>query len=475
MKNISFRQVYSYPEAKSIKLVNHMGPLTVFASESGELEISADLKYKDHIDDINLADYIDIKLDSSQIILELQEIDDLADGSFRRDEFKLQIALPQLETVLLEAENESFNVAGLSSEIRLEIENGATVISNCIGDLHLESENGALKIRNHQGNVFVELENGPLSTDSLKGDKLSVESENGAIKMRSSAFTEAKITNENGVIYYETLPVDDARLDFENENGVIQLVLPSLWGFEIMMEQELGSIINKLEVPVTREDGFQSILSGDGGAKIKIKTENGAIKLSHDRHLNLDFLQSKIEQLKETILKSKSMEDKEKVSALLENILAYANRGLESINEDKIKQVLSDAMAKLKQTVESIDFNAAKDKVAVSVESIGAEIQTAFKDLVQTFQDKANQEKIKGFKDKVFNTHFHLDADEAGAAISAKVIEKIKRIIPSAFELKGLEKEVVADQSRLKILQMLESGKITAEEAERLLKAISKE
>ncbi|HRY83872.1 MAG TPA: hypothetical protein P5533_04470, partial [Candidatus Cloacimonadota bacterium] len=194
-----------------------------------------------------------------------------------------------------------------------------------------------------------------------------------------------------------------------------------------------------------------------------------------DRHLNLDFLQSKIEQLKETILKSKSMEDKEKVSALLENILAYANRGLESINEDKIKQVLSDAMAKLKQTVESIDFNAAKDKVAVSVESIGAEIQTAFKDLVQTFQDKANQEKIKGFKDKVFNTHFHLDADEAGAAISAKVIEKIKRIIPSAFELKGLEKEVVADQSRLKILQMLESGKITAEEAERLLKAISKE
>ena len=475
MKNISFHQVHTYPDAKSIKIVNHMAPLTITASETGELEITAEIKYNDHIDDINLEDYVQLELDGQQISLELEEIDDLADSSFRRDDFKLIIAIPQLDTVWLEAENESFNVAGLNSKIKLEIENGATVISNCSGDLNLESENGAIKIRNHQGNVTVEMENGPLSTDSLKGDKLSVTSENGSIKMRSCSFTEARITNENGVIYYETLPVDDARLNFENENGVIQLVLPSLWGFEIHMEQEMGSINNKLEVPVIKGEGFHSIMSGDGGAKISIKTENGAIKLSHDRHLNLDYLQSKIEQLKDAILKSKTMEDKEKVSALLENIIAYANRGLDGINEDKIKQVLSDAMAKLKKTVENIDFNAAKDKVAVSVENIGVEIQTAFKDLIQSIQDKANQEKIKGFKDKVFSTHFHFDADEAGAAISAKVMEKIKRIMPSAFELKDKEKEDIADQSRLKILQMLESGKITAEEAERLLKAISKE
>jgi len=40
---------------------------------------------------------------------------------------------------------------------------------------------------------------------------------------------------------------------------------------------------------------------------------------------------------------------------------------------------------------------------------------------------------------------------------------------------KGLsdsEKQAVDERSRVKILEMLESGKITAEEAERLLKAI---
>ena len=37
------------------------------------------------------------------------------------------------------------------------------------------------------------------------------------------------------------------------------------------------------------------------------------------------------------------------------------------------------------------------------------------------------------------------------------------------------EKEDIADRSRIKILEMLEAGKITAEEAERLLKAIGKE
>lgn len=475
MKTISYCKTHSYPEATSIHIINHMAPLCVTASESGELEITAELTYKEFVDDINLGDYISVNSVGKQIKIELEPIDELDGMSMQRGAFKLQIALPKLDSIKLESENESFNVAGLEAELKLELENGSCVISNCSGSFDLESENGAIKLRNSEGNVKVKLENGALSAESLKGDQLLVESENGPIKMRSSAFAKVEITNENGVIYYETLPVDQAELKFENENGVIQLVLPSLWNFELKIEQESGAIKNKLEAPLLKEEGFYKIVSGDGEAKISIKTENGLIKLTHDRHLNLDFLQSKIEQLKETILKSKSLEDKEKISSLLENIISYANRGLESINEDKIKQVLADAMAKLKQTVEGIDLNAAKDKVAVSVENIGAEIQTAFKDIVQSFQDKASQENLKGVKDKVLNAHFHFDGDDPTAAISAKVIEKIKRIMPSAFELKGKEKADVADQSRLKILQMLESGKITAEEAERLLKAISKE
>jgi hypothetical protein len=42
-------------------------------------------------------------------------------------------------------------------------------------------------------------------------------------------------------------------------------------------------------------------------------------------------------------------------------------------------------------------------------------------------------------------------------------------------ELKQNEKDEVAERSRIKILEMLEAGKITSEEAEKLLKAISKE
>ena len=475
MKNINYHQVHNYPEATSVKLINLMAPLSITASESGELEITATLNYKDIIEDIVLDDYIRISYGTQQIKIELDEIDELTDSSFRREDFKLQIALPKLDLLRLESENESFLVVGLDHEIQLDIENGSCVISNCNGALNLESENGAIKIRNHEGNVKVSLENGPLSTDSLRGEKLEVESENGSIKMRSSSFSKVDIKSENGVIYYETLPVEDASFSFENENGVIQLVLPSMWGFDIGIEQDMGLIKNKLEFPTNKQDGLYKITSEENGAKIKIKTENGLVKLTHDRHLNLDYLQTKIEQLKNTILNSKTMEDKEKISALLENILGYANRGLESINEDKIKQVLADAMAKLKKTVDGIDINAAKDKVAVSVENIGAEIQNAFKDIIQTFQDKATQENIKNMKDKVLGAHSHSDGDEHGAAISARVLEKIKRIMPSAFELKTKEKEDIADQSRLKILQMLESGKITTEEAERLLKAIVKE
>ncbi|OQC12603.1 MAG: hypothetical protein BWX72_01932 [Firmicutes bacterium ADurb.Bin080] len=66
--------------------------------------------------------------------------------------------------------------------------------------------------------------------------------------------------------------------------------------------------------------------------------------------------------------------------------------------------------------------------------------------------------------------HFHTES----------LTDYIKKIIDS-HQIKSYlggehkKKESSTDLSRMKILEMLEAGKITAEEAERLLKAIGKE
>jgi hypothetical protein len=68
----------------------------------------------------------------------------------------------------------------------------------------------------------------------------------------------------------------------------------------------------------------------------------------------------------------------------------------------------------------------------------------------------------------------HLNTDSLKEYINKVVNSPLIKPYLSA-EKKRQESEEIADRSRLKILDMLEAGKITSEEAERLLKAIHKE
>ncbi len=478
MKNVTYNQVFSFPETTGINIVNHMAHLVVLPAENEEITLKIDITYPDYVDDFGIEDYLSVEASKGKVEIELEEIDELAD-SFRRDTIKLQIWIPKGLKVSLESENNSFNVNGLENEISLSMENGACTMANCRGDLRLESENGPIKLHNHTGNVTVKLENGPLSTDGLSGDKLSVESENGAIKMRSAAFVEVDIKNENGVIYYETLPVDNANINLENENGVINLVLPAVWGFELTTETDMGVLRNKLDAPAVKVGDKYVISSGDKEATIRIKTENGMIKVGHDKHLNIDYLRNKMDQLSQAILGSKDSQDKANIQKLIDQIIIYVNRGIGAIQEEKIKDAITASVEKLRTIGENFDLNESRDKVIATVDKIGAEIQGAFQEFVKTFQDKYNAEYVKDFKERVFgqgHQHWgHFADPEFGQKVSAKVMDSLKKVMPGIFDLKEREKEEIAEQSRLKILQMLESGKITAEEAEKLLKAITKE
>lgn len=475
MKTTYFEKAYSFDEADRLKIVNNMGPVSVSQSETDQLIIVANFGVKSDEEEQDFEDYFKLVNKSGDITIDLDELDDSFDRG-KMSVLKIEIMIPKLSKLKLEGENYPFSVNGVEADIEMVMENGPAVFSNCTGKMHLESENGPVKIHNLKGDLKVVMENGPLSTDGLSGDSLKIESENGAIKMRSSAFREVEVRNENGVIYYESLPVEDARMSFENENGVISLILPEMWGFEITAESEMGMIKNKLGVPYEKQDDSYILKSGENPAIIKIKTENGVIKLAYDRHLNLDYLRSKLDQLKVALAGAKGLEDREDIRKLVENLITYLNKGLDAIPEEKIKEAIQQAIAKLKELAESPNLADAKEKLSIRVEAIGVDLQNAYQEFSKSFQEKVNAESIKGFKDKIMGSGFaHVVDPELGDKITEKVFKTIRKVAPGVFDLRAAEKENIAEQSRLKILEMLESGKITAEDAERLLKAIGKE
>jgi hypothetical protein len=333
----------------------------------------------------------------------------------------------------------------------------------------VSSENGPLKVHNCKGNMSYSLENGPFSAAMISGDRIEVESENGPIRIREAQFEKVDVTNENGVTYYETLPIEQGEFNFENENGIVNLNLPVNFDFVMEVETEYGSIKCKLDAEVVQEENTYTIRNGEGKTKIKVKTENGSIRLNSDGNINLDFIKQKLDQLKEDINNSKSFDDKEDVQKLLGSIIDYLNKNLNSINEEKVKESVKHAIEKLKQIVEDFDVEETKNKVTEAVEEISGKLYQDLNGIARQVKEKFERE----FPHEKFKMQFHEQMGNVFDKESLKkMFEPLKKMKHFHFDLNDKEKEQVSERSRLKILEMLEAGKITSEDAERLLKAI---
>jgi len=375
----------------------------------------------------------------------------------------LKLSIPKNVNLKVETDNYPMSFSGMENKLKLTSENAPVSIHNSTGDMHIESENGPVRLHQCQGNLYAKMENGPLSAEAITGESVHLHSENGPIKLRLASYSKVEVETENGQIYYETQPVENGDFTFKTENGIIHLVLPVNFDFELKATTESGKVKSQLNIPLTLEDETYTMVSGSGGTKINISTENGSIKLSNDGHINIDYAKEKIEQLKEALRNANSPEEKEKVLELMNKVVEYLTRVVGSFTEDNVKEKVNAAIIKLKLMGDKLDLDDAREKIVINIEDIGAQISEGLK------------EGIKGFKsgfDEVKQRHFHHD----------HVHEYIRKVMDSPLikpylggEMKNKEKDEVADRSRLKILDMLEAGKISAEEAERLLRAIGKE
>ncbi len=455
------QKTWSPENLTKVIVENHMAPIIVSSSADNQVSLEGLLYINEPDEDFDSEDYINSEFNAGVLRIELDEVDEMDGREARSSQLKLTI--PEGVFLEIETDNYPMNLSGLNNNLKIDSENAPVSVSNCDGDKHIESENGPVRLHNSRGNLFAKLENGPLSAEAITGEGLTLESENGSLKVRLARFPKVDMSTENGAIYYETQPVENGDFKFATENGIVSLVLPVDFDFELTAKTEYGQIKSRLDAPLNYENETYSLVNGNGSNKISIETENGVIKISNDGHLNLGFIKEKLEQLKDALAKANTNEEKERVMELMNKVIEYLNRAVSSIAEDKVKDKVGAAIIKLKTFGDKFDFDETREKVMVNLEEIGTQIQDGLK------------EGIKGVKtgfEEMKQKHLHPE----------HVHEYIRKVMDSPLikpylggELKAREKEDIADKSRLKILEMLESGKITAEEAEKLLKAIGKE
>lgn len=463
MTKITLQQEWKHDGLITIKLENHMAPMAIEASDGDSVVLEGELSLKKDEEDFDLKDYITADFKDGTLKLDFDEIGYLEHNA-KNSQIKLKV--PATVQLKIEIENMPLSLSGLLNDLNIESENAPISVRNCEGDMHLENENGPIRIHNSAGNLFVELENGPLSAEDISGESIHIESENGPIKIRLASYKKVEVESENGPIYYETQPVEGGDFKFITENGIVHLVLPLAFCFVLKAKSERGNLKSKLgaiEIKDDRTFKIEHLYEGEEITKISIETENGLIKLSSDGHINLDFIKNGFNQLKEAFQNAKTSEEKTKVVEMANKVTASLQKAADSINEENIKEKVNSAIAKLKELSENFDFGETKTLVLGKLEDLGTEIY----DGVQS-----GLKNVKAEFDELKQEHFNTDT----------IKDYVKKVVNSPLikpylsaEKKIQEKEEIAERSRLKILDMLESGKITSEEAEKLLKAIGKE
>ena len=458
MKKFNVEKKWVFEPLNKVVIENHLAKLFIHTGEGREVYMEGEVNFKNPQNDFMMDDYILSEYRDGVLKLILQEI-----ASEDVKNVVITITIPEDVFLDLESENDPVNMDNLKIGIKVLSENGPVSVQNCQGDIHLENENGMIRLNNCQGNIFARLENGPLSAANISGNTLHLEGENGPLKIRLSTYPNVEISSENGSVYFETTPVEEGDFLLKSQNGSINLILPNDFDFALEAKTQFGRIKSTLDLPVTVENDAYVIINGDGATKIKAITENGIIKINSDTHLNLDFVKNKFEQIRIALLNVNTEEEKQKVVDMVNKVADYINRIASSFKEDIIKEKITSATNKLKDLVANFDFRETNDKVLKNLEEIGSQIQDALK------------EGVKNLKESMYDLKKHHFHTESVTAYIKKILDSPQIKPYLGGEHKKKEKESSIDHSRMKILEMLEAGKITAEEAERLLKAIGKE
>jgi len=456
MNKFNLEKKWVFEPLNKVVIENHLAKLFLQAGAEQEVCLKGTIKFNRSQDDFQADDYIqsDYQEGVLKIILPEFESDEFRDAVFN-------VTIPEDVYLHIITDNYPVNFDNLKNKLKVLNENGPIYLQNCKGDMHLESENGLIRLSNCEGDIFAKLENGPFSASKISGKSLHLENENGPLKLHLASFPEVNLYSENGPLYFETVPLENGNFQLKSENGSINLILPNNFDFTLEATTQWGRIKTNFDLPIQVRDNTYTMINGNGTVIIKAITDNGTIKINAENRPNLDFVKNKFEQIRIALFKVNSEEEKQKVVEMVNKVVAYINNIAGSIKEENIKEKLTTSTAKLKELVENFDFRATNDKVLNNLEDIGSQIQDALK------------EGIKNLKENMYDFkkhHFHTES----------LTDYIKKIIDS-HQIKSYlggehkKKESSTDLSRMKILEMLEAGKITAEEAERLLKAIGKE
>lgn len=387
--------------------------------------------------------------------------------------------------------------------------NGHCYISDIIGNVSAKLANGNIEAVNLEGDIHLVTYSGKLTLSGIIG-KLRCETYNGRVSIVKSELETSAIKSMNGRIMAQFIPTGGEKYRIKTMNGKMILGIPSETSASISLKTMSGKILNNIEGTYTkrRDLSKSNFTMGSGEADIAATTMNGNIYIvdydeftmeneqenEEDENANLNFkldvnIPADSEEYKE--IKEEINEALEKINDNMKDLMFFGNDDTET--NPQTPEELNELINK---------FNIIKeDFIKILNESDFEQMSTEEKDKINRELNIMQELKLKNLEkdlqDKVAS--FKVDMKDVDEKFSKKLntvlssiedlSEKLKHINIEPNQHKPTKTQKVrkykvksnknqeqsppsSEEETKMILKMLENGKITASEAEALLKAI---
>jgi DUF4097 and DUF4098 domain-containing protein YvlB len=197
----------------------------------------------------------------------------------------LTVHVPRQSTLMVKTVSASQTIENVQGEQRLQSVSGAINTSMGSEDLEAKTVSGQVLVRGNgkPASSRITSVSGEIRMEDVAGD-LELSTVNGAIDVRATQIEEARLNTTNGEIRVQTGLNEDARIEAEAINGTIQVNLRGKIDAQFEIESFNGGIQNCFGPKPRRTSEYAPgtvlrFAEGEGEARVRIKTLNGAIEL----------------------------------------------------------------------------------------------------------------------------------------------------------------------------------------------------
>ncbi|OQY38344.1 MAG: hypothetical protein B6226_03835 [Candidatus Cloacimonetes bacterium 4572_65] len=394
----------------------------------------------------------------------------------------IDVKIPNGSKSNLETELGRVKVSSLDGLVNIETEIGAVLLEDCSGTFNIETEIGSVNIFDSDfEKLNCETEVGSIRMTKIKAHTVNCSTEVGQIILEEADVSETNLMSETGNIEYTLLPSKQNHSKISTEIGKVKIIIPEESGLIITATTELGKISSFLkdvetkslsEGVIFRKKGIED--NNERIVTMQVSSEIGNIVLLHD---NTDMNEEGKKSFKSS-----------KIANEIEKAMEEVTKATKVFSSPAFKQAFSGAFANLGETI--------RKNVQVAVKDADVTIKDTFGTVRDSFKEEAHRAKME--REEMLEAAQHMR--ENASATRKDVREQAREAREEAREAReearqakeqvtkvvardGLNSDMFADnesassgteKSRLKVLDLLEKGVITQQDAKELLEAIGK-